>query len=106
MAVDKTLPEPIRKTIDVPKEMMQQGQGQDVTLTEEPQKGPVEVNQLADGGVEIDFDPNALAGPGSAAHDENLAYLLDEGILNKISSDISTSYEDFKSSIVPKFSKS
>ena len=96
MAIDKTLPEPIRKTIDVPKEMMQQGQ--DITLTEEPQKGPVEVNQLSDGGVEVDFDPGVIAGVGSAAHDENLAYFLEEDILNKVSADISSSYDDFKSS--------
>jgi len=94
MAVDKSLPEPIRTNVSVPGQEMQQ----EVTLQEEEQKGPVEVNQLDDGGVEIDFDPNALAGPGSAAHDENLAYFLEEGILNKISGDIRSSYDDFKAS--------
>ena len=79
MAIDKSLPEPIRTNISVTGQEMER----EIPLQEEQQKGPVEVNQLDDGGVEIDFDPNALAGPGSAAHDENLAYFLEEGILNK-----------------------
>ena len=85
MAIDKSLPEPIRTNVSVTGQEMER----EIPLQEEQQKGPVEVNQLDDGGVEIDFDPNALAGPGSAAHDENLAYFLEEGILNKISADIS-----------------
>jgi hypothetical protein len=94
MAIDKSLPEPIRTKVSVTGQEMER----EITLQEEEQKGPVEVNQLDDGGVEIDFDPNALAGPGSAAHDENLAYFLEEGILNKISADIRASYDDFKAS--------
>ena len=94
MAIDKSLPEPIRTNISVTGQEMER----EIPLQEEQQKGPVEVNQLDDGGVEIDFDPNALAGPGSAAHDENLAYFLEEGILNKISADIRASYDDFKAS--------
>ena len=94
MAIDKSLPEPIRTNISVTGQEMER----EIPLQEEQQKGPVEVNQLDDGGVEIDFDTNAHAGPGSAAHDENLAYFLEEGILNKISADIRASYDDFKAS--------
>ena len=33
------------------------------------------MTQTEDGGVEIDFDPNAMAGAGTVNHDENLTML-------------------------------
>ena len=52
MAIDKSLPEPIRTNVSVTGQEMER----EIPLQEEQQKGPVEVNQLDDGGVEIDFD--------------------------------------------------
>ena len=69
-------------------EMLQQQQNQQ----------PIEVTPTEDGGAEINFDPSALNQEGSQMHDGNLADLLDDHSLNKISDDLMKIYDDCKSS--------
>jgi hypothetical protein len=66
-----------------------------VPLAEE--KPPIEVKPTEDGGVEIDFDPQAMAmeiGDPNA----NLAEMLDDSILDELGSELIGDYEDYKSS--------
>ena len=59
---------------------------QEVTLPEEEtQKGPIEINQLEDGGVEIDFDPAAMVAQGGDDPRANLAELLDDSVFRRSS---------------------
>ena len=94
MAIDKDLPnEPDRAKIEI------EGNQEEVEIQqEEPQKGPIEINQLEDGGVEIDFDPEAITAEGGQNHDANLAEYLDEDVLGEISSDLLNNFIDYKSS--------
>ena len=54
---------------------------QDIELPQEEEaKGPIEINEMEDGGVEIDFDPAAMVAEGGDDPRANLADLLDEDI--------------------------
>jgi len=94
MAIDKDLPnEPERVKLEV------EGNKQEVEIPQdEPPKGPVEINELEDGGVEIDFDPQAVVGEGGQNHEANLAEFLDDDILGEISSDLLGDFLEYKSS--------
>jgi len=101
MAIDKSnkfdLPNNIRTKVNVPSK---QGQIQAIQekMAQQENQRPVEINETADGGVEIDFDPQALAGVGSENHDENLAEALDDSVLVEIGSQIVDDHDDYKSS--------
>ena len=101
MAIDKSnkfdLPNNIRTKVNVPSK---QGQIQAIQekMAQQENQQPVEINETADGGVEIDFDPQAIAGVGSENHDENLAEALDDSILVEIGSQIVDDHDDYKSS--------
>ena len=94
MAIDKDLPnEPERVKLEV------EGNKQEVEIQQdEPPKGPVEINELEDGGVEIDFDPQAVVGEGGQNHEANLAEYLDDDILGEISSELMSDFTEYKSS--------
>ena len=64
-------------------------------IKEEPKE--VEVMETADGGAEISFDPNAVE-PVSSSHDQNLAELLDDTILDPLGSKLVEDYKDYRSS--------
>ena len=95
--IDKSLPNDIRNTIEIP--------GQE-TLMEEvvdikedlPDPGETEITPTEDGGVEINFEPGAFNQEQSENHFDNLAELLPEEILNPLGSELTSSYEDYKSS--------
>ena len=71
---------------------------QDIELPQEEEaKGPIEINEMEDGGVEIDFDPAAMVAEGGDDPRANLADLLDEDILSSLASDLQSEYEDNKS---------
>ena len=95
--VDKALPNVIRTKMDIPgpKE-----KGQEIQLPQEPPKQPIEMTPTEDGGMEIDFDPAAMAIQTGAANDPNanLAEFLEEDILDPIGSDLIEAFEDYKSS--------
>jgi len=96
MAVDKGLfqapKKPTRSKVNIP--------GPDAKALEVPlaeEKPPIEVKPTEDGGVEIDFDPQAMAmeiGDPNA----NLAEMLDDSILDELGSELIGDYEDYKSS--------
>ena len=64
-------------------------------IKEEPKE--VEVMETADGGAEISFDPNAVE-PVSSSHDQNLAELLDDTILDPLGAKLVDDYKDYRSS--------
>ena len=96
MAIDKGLfqapKKPTRSKVNIP--------GPDARALEVPlaeEKPPIEVKPTEDGGVEIDFDPQAMAmemGDPNA----NLAEMLDDSILDELGSELMGDYEDYKSS--------
>ena len=95
MAIDKGLfqapKKPTRSKISVEPD----AEALRVPLAE--QKPPIEVKPTEDGGVEIDFDPQAMAmqiGDPNA----NLAEMLEDDVLDPLASDLMGDYEDYKSS--------
>ena len=95
--IDKTLPNQIRTKEDLPGP---EEQAQEIQLPEEAQKGPIEMTPTEDGGMEIDFDPAAMAMQQGAGNDinANLADFLEPNVLDPIGSEMTQNYEDFKSS--------
>ena len=95
--IDKALPNVIRTKVDIPGPKQK---GQEIQLPQEPPKQPIEMTPTEDGGMEIDFDPAAMAIQTGAANDPNanLAEFLEEDILDPIGSDLIEAFEDYKSS--------
>jgi len=93
--IDKALPNVTRTKIEVPG-----NKGQEIQLPQEPPKQPIEMTPTEDGGMEIDFDPAAMAMSTGAAADQNanLAEFLEEDVLDPIGADLMQSFEDYKSS--------
>ena len=93
--IDKALPNITRTKIEVPGE-----KGQEIQLPEDPPKQPIEMTPTEDGGMEIDFDPAAMANAGGANQniDTNLAEFLEDDITDPIGSDMMQNFEDYKAS--------
>ena len=88
--IEKGLPnEPELKVEDVNVETVVED------VKEEPKE--IEVTETADGGAEISFDPNAVE-PVSSSHNQNLAELLDDAILDPLGSKLVDDYKDYRSS--------
>ena len=98
MAIDKNNPAfaAPRKTVHVPGQQAQQ-QAQMEMLAQHQNQQPIEVTPTEDGGAEINFDPAAM-NMQSGQFGDNIADLLDDNTLHKISSDLLKTYEDCKSS--------
>ena len=96
MAVDKNLPnDPDHDRVKLDIEPNER----EVELKEEETtKGPIEINPTEDGGVEVDFDPNAIIGEGGQNHEANLAEYIDDNILGEVSSELLSDFESYKSS--------
>ena len=96
MAIDKNLPndpDHNRVTLEV------EGNEKEVEIQqEESTKGPIEINPTEDGGVEIDFDPQAVVGEGGQNHEANLAEYIDDNELGEISSELLSNFTEYKSS--------
>jgi len=60
--------------------------------------GPVDITEMEDGGAEINFDPNATEPMDAGEHFSNLAEVLPDAILDPIGSELSSKFEDYKSS--------
>ncbi len=92
--IDKGLPNIVRTDVEVP------GPDQDVVLkeTERLTQEPIEVTQLEDGGVQLNFEPGRLNIPGTEKHFDNLAELLPDDILDPIGSEMQSNYTDYKMS--------
>ena len=95
--IDKALPNVTRTKIEIPgaKE-----KAQEIQLPQEPPRQDIEMTPTADGGMEIDFDPAAMAASSGAANDPNanLAEFLEDDVLDPIGSDLIASFEDYKAS--------
>ena len=93
--IDKALPNVTRTKIEIPG-----NKGQEIQLPQEPPRQPIEMTPTEDGGMEIDFDPAAMAMSTGAATDQNanLAEFLEEDVLDPIGADLMQSFEDYKSS--------
>ena len=96
MAVDKNLPnDPDHDRVKLDIEPNER----EVELKEEETtKGPIEINPTEDGGVEVDFDPDAIIGEGGQNHEANLAEYIDDNILGEVSSELLSDFESYKSS--------
>ena len=96
MAIDKNLPnDPDHDRVKLDIEPNER----EVELKEEETtKGPIEINPTEDGGVEVDFDPNAIIGEGGQNHEANLAEYIDDNILGEVSSELLSDFESYKSS--------
>ena len=96
MAIDKNLPndpDHDRVKLDIePNEREVELKEEDTT------KGPIEINPTEDGGVEVDFDPDAIIGEGGQNHEANLAEYLDDNILGEVSSELLSDFESYKAS--------
>ena len=95
--IDKALPNVTRTKIEIPGSKQK---AQEIEIPKEPPKQPIEMTPTEDGGMEIDFDPAAMAISTGAATDQNanLAEFLEEDVLDPIGSDLINSFEDYKSS--------
>jgi chaperonin GroES len=96
MAIDKNVFQKTRTSAKALGPEQQLGELQK-TLAQE-QKPPIEMTETEDGGVEIDFDPNAMAGAGTVNHDENLTMFLEEEILQEVSNEILEQFDSYKAS--------
>ena len=96
MAIDKPAFAAPRKTVQIPGQQAQQ-QAQMEMLAQQQNQQPIEVTPTEDGGAEINFDPAAM-NMQSGQFGDNIADLLDDNTLHKISSDLLKTYEDCKSS--------
>ena len=96
MAVDKNLPnDPDHDRVKLDIEPNER----EVELKEEETtKGPIEINPTEDGGVEVDFDPDAIIGEGGQNHEANLAEYIDDNILGEVSSELLSDFESYKAS--------
>ena len=97
MAVDKGLPNEVKKSIELesPEELNEK-----VLEVQEdiPSQEDTEITPLEDGGVEINFDPGAFSQAQSQNHFDNLAELLPEEILMPLGSELYSNYTEYKSS--------
>jgi hypothetical protein len=62
-----------------------------------PEGGPA-ITELADGGVEVNFDPNQVQPGNPDDHFANLAELLPDNVLGPLSSDLYEKHMDYKMS--------
>ena len=97
MAIDKSLPNEVRKELEI--EGPKEGLEQQVEIQEQqPDIGETEITPLEDGGVEINFEPGAMNQAQSENHYDNLAELLPEETLSPLGSELYSNYMDYKSS--------
>ena len=84
----------------LPNENLNLEEEEQEVFVEETKKdtGPVDITEMEDGGAEINFNPNAMEPMDPKEHFSNLAELLPDTILDPIGSDLSSKFEDYKSS--------
>jgi len=97
MAIDKILPNEVRKEVNIPSEEELQVEFEQETGVQSD-KGPVEVQENEDGSVDINFDPSKVNLEGTENHFSNLAEYLPDDVLDPLGSQMSQNYSDYKSS--------
>ena len=98
--IDKTLPNVVKEPTEIPTPDVT-GEDTEVNLVEDQAttEEDIEQTELADGGVEINFDPRTkLNGQGPQGHFDNLAEAVDEGFLSKLGSEMQADYTDYRNS--------
>jgi len=93
--IDKSLPN-VEQTINVPapEEIEEAQLEEQAAETGEP----VEITQNEDGSVDINYDPAIASVEGAENHYANLAEHLPDDILNKLGSELTENYQDYKNS--------
>ena len=98
--IDKTLPNVVKQPTEIPTPDVT-GEDTEVNLVEDQAttEEDIEQTELADGGVEINFDPKSkLNGQQPQGHFDNLAEAVDEGFLSKLGSEMQADYTDYRNS--------
>ena len=95
--IDKSLPNEVRKTIEI--EGPEASIEQTIETQEQiPSQGDTEITPMEDGGVEINFEPAAFNQEQTPDHFANLAELLPEDVLMPLGSELFQNYEEYRSS--------
>ena len=95
--IDKSLPNEVRKEINIPSEEELQVDFEQETGPQDT-KGPVDVQENEDGSVDIDFDPSKVNLQGGENHFSNLAEYLPDSVLDPLGAELADNYTDYKSS--------
>ena len=95
--IDKSLPNEVRKEINIPSEEELQVDFEQETGPQDT-KGPVDVQENEDGSVDIDFDPSKVNLQGGQNHFSNLAEYLPDNVLDPLGAELADNYTDYKSS--------
>ena len=95
--IDKSLPNEVRKEINIPSEDELQVEFEQETGPQDT-KGPVDVKENEDGSVDIDFDPSKVNLQGGENHFSNLAEYLPDSVLDPLGAELADNYTDYKSS--------
>ena len=95
--IDKSLPNEVRKEINIPSEEELQVEFEQETGPQDT-KGPVDVQENEDGSVDIDFDPSKVNLQGGQNHFSNLAEYLPDDVLDPLGAELADNYTDYKSS--------
>ena len=95
--IDKSLPNEVRKEINIPSEEDLQVEFEQETGPQDT-KGPVDVQENEDGSVDIDFDPSKVNLQGGENHFSNLAEYLPDSVLDPLGAELADNYTDYKSS--------
>ena len=95
--IDKSLPNEVRKEINIPSEEELQVDFAQETGPQDT-KGPVDVQENEDGSVDIDFDPSKVNLQGGQNHFSNLAEYLPDSVLDPLGAELADNYTDYKSS--------
>ena len=92
MAIDKSLPNRIKKEVEIPG--VEEQISEEIKIQEDiPNQGETEITPTEDGGVEINFEPGAFSQEQSESHFDNLAELLPEETLNPLGSELAQNYQ-------------
>tara|TARA_E500000305_G_scaffold104621_1_gene101159 strand:- start:137 stop:2629 length:2493 start_codon:yes stop_codon:yes gene_type:complete len=94
--IDKSLPN-VRQEInlDPEQEVIESAEQQQAELEGPP---PVDVQENEDGSVDINFEPSAMNPGQDSGHFANLAELLPDDVLGRLSSELMGNYRDYKMS--------
>ena len=95
--IDKSLPNEVRKEINIPSEEELQVDFEQETGPQDT-KGPVDVQENEDGSVDINFDPSKVNLEGGQNHFSNLAEYLPDSVLDPLGAELADNYTDYKSS--------
>jgi len=95
--IDKSLPNEVRKEINIPSEEDLQVEFEQETGPQDS-KDPVDVKENEDGSVDINFDPSKVNLEGGQNHFSNLAEYLPDSVLDPLGAELADNYADYKSS--------